>query len=25
VLENVRTARMADAIVRGTWPGEEAR
>jgi dihydropteroate synthase len=23
VLENVRTARMADAVVRGTWPGEE--
>ena len=23
VLENVRAARMADAVVRGTWPGED--
>jgi dihydropteroate synthase len=23
VVENVRAARMADAIVRGTWPGED--
>ena len=24
VRENVRAARMADAVVRGTWPGEDA-
>ena len=25
VRENVRTARMADAVVRGTWPEDDAR